>query len=137
MWHPLGASPGIGHAITASTGTSSDPGLCTGGSPAMRAHTIRARAAAIATLALALAATSTGGASAAPLSSAQLAPAQAAVAAPRVTLSPAIGPPTTAVAVSGTGFGAYERVDVYFGTTDLALTGTGGTGRFGPVSITV
>lgn len=86
---------------------------------------------------LALAAISAGEASAAPLSSAHLAVARTAAAAPQVTLSPASGPPTTTVAVSGTGFGAYEGVDLYFGTADRALAGTNGTGKFGPVSVTV
>jgi outer membrane protein assembly factor BamB len=92
---------------------------------------------AVAVSGLALITISIGGASAAPLSSAHPAPSRAAMAAPRVTLSPASGPPTTTVSVSGTGFGAYEGVDLYFGTRDLALAGTSRTGRFGPVSITI
>jgi outer membrane protein assembly factor BamB len=90
---------------------------------------------AVAVSGLALVAIAASGAGAATLSPAHLAPAQAAAAGPRVTLSPASGPPTTTVAVSGSGFGAYEGVDLYFGTTDLALAGTGRTGSFGPVSI--
>src|SRR5215831_17613756 len=34
--------------------------------------------------------------------------------APRVKLSPGSGPPTGTVRVSGTGFGAYRAVDIYF-----------------------
>lgn len=92
---------------------------------------------AVAVSGLALIMISAGGASAAPRSPAHLAPSRAAAAVPRVTLSPASGPPTTTVAVSGTGFGAYEGVDLYFGTKDMALAGTSRTGRFGPVSVTV
>jgi outer membrane protein assembly factor BamB len=47
-----------------------------------------------------------------------------------VALNPGLGPPTTAVAVSGTKFGANEGVDVYFDTTDLLLVVTNGTGSF-------
>jgi len=56
---------------------------------------------------------------------------------PAVLLSPATGPPTTTVQVSGTGFGVSEGVDLFFDTTDLALAGTGATGSFGPISVTV
>src|SRR5207302_5533819 len=47
---------------------------------------------------------------------------------PPITLSPNVGPPTSAFAVSATGLGAYERVDVYFDMTDVALAGTDATG---------
>ncbi len=57
--------------------------------------------------------------------------------APTIVVSPATGPPGSAVQVSGAGFGPSEGVDVYFDTTDLALADTGATGSFGPVSITV
>ena len=56
---------------------------------------------------------------------------------PRIAVSPATGPPGSAVHVSGAGFGPSERVDVYFDATDLTLADTGATGSFGPVSITV
>jgi outer membrane protein assembly factor BamB len=56
---------------------------------------------------------------------------------PAIAVSPATGPPGSAVQVSGAGFGPSEGVDVYFDTTDLALAQTGATGSFGPVSITV
>ena len=52
-----------------------------------------------------------------------------ALAAPAVSLSPAAGPPTTTVNVSGTGFSASALVDIYFDTTDLCLTIAGGTGN--------
>jgi hypothetical protein len=56
---------------------------------------------------------------------------------PGTVLSPGTGPPTRRVTVSGAGFGAFEGVDVFFDTTDLALAGTTGTGNFGPITITV
>ena len=52
-----------------------------------------------------------------------------ALAAPAVSLSPAAGPPTTTVNVSGTGFSASALVDIYFDTTDLCLTIANGTGN--------
>ena len=54
----------------------------------------------------------------------------AALAAPVVTLSPVVGPPTTIVTVAGTGFGTTEAVDIYFDTTDLCLIATDATGPF-------
>src|SRR5436190_11632160 len=51
-----------------------------------------------------------------------------ALAAPSITLSPRIGPPTTTVDVSGTGYGANAAVDIYFDTTDVCLDIAGGTG---------
>ncbi len=49
---------------------------------------------------------------------------------PTITLSPAIGPPTSLVVVKGAGFGANEAVDVYFDLTDMVLAATSGTGAF-------
>ena len=49
---------------------------------------------------------------------------------PAVTLSPTVGPPTSAVSVSGSNFGSYEAVDVYFDTTDEALVSTNAQGQF-------
>ncbi len=49
---------------------------------------------------------------------------------PAITLSPAVGPPTSTVQVSGTNFGSNEKVDVYFDTTDEALTSTNSQGKF-------
>ena len=54
----------------------------------------------------------------------------AASAAPAVSLSPASGPPTTKVTVSGTGFAASSLIDIYFDITDLALTLSGPNGSF-------
>ncbi len=59
------------------------------------------------------------------------------VVAPAVTLSKAVGPPTTALAVSGTNLGAFEAVDVFFDTTDEALASTNGSGAFSGITITV
>ena len=47
------------------------------------------------------------------------------------------GPPTTTVTVSGAGFGTYEAVDIYFGTTDEALASTSGTGNFAGIAVQV
>jgi outer membrane protein assembly factor BamB len=51
-----------------------------------------------------------------------------ALAAPSITLSPRVGPPTTKVDVSGTGYGANAVVDIYFDTTDLCLVIATGSG---------
>jgi PQQ-like domain/IPT/TIG domain len=56
---------------------------------------------------------------------------------PQVLLKPATGPPGSAVTVSGTGFGAFEGVDIFFDTTDEALAGTSAAGSFGPITVTV
>jgi hypothetical protein len=59
-----------------------------------------------------------------------LCPWQIAEAAPALSLSPVAGPPTVKVTVSGSGFSAYEAVDVYFDTEDLCLSATNGSGAF-------
>src|SRR5439155_10699768 len=48
---------------------------------------------------------------------------------PAVSISPAVGPPTTAVKVSGIGFSASALVDIYFDMTDLCLTIASDTGN--------
>jgi outer membrane protein assembly factor BamB len=53
-----------------------------------------------------------------------------AFAAPAITVSPAAGPPTTTIAVSGTGFGANAAVDIYFDLTDLCLALASDIGAF-------
>src|SRR5215469_12304096 len=53
-----------------------------------------------------------------------------ATAAPLVRLTPRVGPPTTRVTVRGSGFAAYETVDVYFDTKDEALASTSAAGSF-------
>ena len=50
---------------------------------------------------------------------------------PSVVVSPASGHPNSKVNVSGSGFVAYEAVDIYFDTTDLLLVSTDATGAFG------
>ncbi len=47
-----------------------------------------------------------------------------------VTLSTAVGPPTTTVSLTGVGFGSNELVDLYFGLTDVALVSTNASGAF-------
>ncbi|HXZ39926.1 MAG TPA: hypothetical protein VEG68_04240 [Terriglobales bacterium] len=64
-----------------------------------------------------------------------LAAALAAAAAPKVALSPTIGPPTTSISVSGSGFPDSTVVDIYFDTTELVLTVTTATGTFSGVTI--
>src|ERR1035438_1711608 len=56
---------------------------------------------------------------------------------PTVTVSPKSGPPTEEAAVSGTGFGANQAVDIYFDTTDLALVATGPSGAFNGIRLTI
>jgi outer membrane protein assembly factor BamB len=57
--------------------------------------------------------------------------------APAVRLSQAIGPPGSAVTLHGTGFGAFEGVDIFVGTADRALAGTSRSGSFGPISVSI
>jgi outer membrane protein assembly factor BamB len=54
-----------------------------------------------------------------------------------IALSSPAGPPTSAVLVSGTGFGAGEGVDVLFDTTDAALIAADNIGNFGPIPVTI
>jgi outer membrane protein assembly factor BamB len=56
---------------------------------------------------------------------------------PGIVLSPAGGPPTGSVTVSGAGFGAFEAVDLYFDTTDEALASTDGTGSFSGAAVSI
>jgi outer membrane protein assembly factor BamB len=56
---------------------------------------------------------------------------------PGLVLSPATGPPGSAVNVSGAGFGHSEKVSVSFDGTVLATATTLGTGSFGPTPVTV
>ena len=50
---------------------------------------------------------------------------------PTITISPTVGPPTTTVLVSGSGFDPYAQVDIYFDASDLATATTTGAGGFG------
>ncbi len=52
------------------------------------------------------------------------------LAAPTINLSKRIGPPTTQIFVSGSGFEANVGVNIYFDTTDQALVVTNGQGQF-------
>ena len=95
----------------------------------------------VAVCSLILVLVSAGGASAARLTSppvghARPAPGAAATTA-HVKLSPTSGEPSSTVTVSGSGFGAQEAVDVYFDTTDEALTVTSATGGFHGVTVSV
>jgi len=58
-------------------------------------------------------------------------------AAPHVWLSVRTGPPTTVVAVSGSGFGAHKAVDIYFDTLDEAVASTNSHGAFHRIIVTV
>jgi len=53
-----------------------------------------------------------------------------AFAAPSITLTEKIGPPTSKILVSGSGFSANVCVDIYFDTKDEALVVTDGKGEF-------
>jgi len=55
---------------------------------------------------------------------------------PALTISTNAGPPTTSLQVSGKHFPAHAAVDIYFGTTDLALAAADRRGSFG-ISIRV
>lgn len=55
---------------------------------------------------------------------------QALPAAASITLSPRVGPPTTAVTVHGSGFGANEGITLRFGHKPVATPTTDGSGRF-------
>ena len=54
-----------------------------------------------------------------------------------VAITPTVGPPTTTVSVSGSGFDPYAAVDIYFDTTDLARVVTNGSGIFPQIAIQV
>jgi outer membrane protein assembly factor BamB len=54
-----------------------------------------------------------------------------------VALSTKSGPPTTKISVSGSGFPAAAAVDIYFDTSELALTVTTAAGSFSDVEIQV
>ena len=58
-------------------------------------------------------------------------------AAPHLKLSLHSGPPTSTVRVSGTGFGAFRAVDIYFDITDMALAATNGHGAFSGIPVRV
>ena len=49
---------------------------------------------------------------------------------PGVGLSKASAHPLVALAVTGSGFAAFEAIDVYFDTTDVVLASTGASGAF-------
>src|SRR5689334_4893076 len=72
-----------------------------------------------------------------PPSSPSRPPVAPALADPGVTLSPGSGPPTSAVRVSASGFDAFELVDVFVDTTDVALASANAAGSFGGVTVTV
>jgi outer membrane protein assembly factor BamB len=61
----------------------------------------------------------------------------AAAAAPALTLSKAVSPPTKEIIVGGTGFGANEAVDIYFDTTDVLLVATNASGAFSQAALKV
>lgn len=72
--------------------------------------------------------------SAAALSLGAIAPAAAD---PAVTLSPAVNHPDSKVTVSGSGFGPFKGVDIYWDTADELLVTTDGGGAFSKKSIPV
>jgi outer membrane protein assembly factor BamB len=63
--------------------------------------------------------------------------AQAVWAAPGLTLSTSTASPTITVTVAGSGFTAFEGVDIFFDTTDAALVGTDASGSFSGVAVKV
>jgi eukaryotic-like serine/threonine-protein kinase len=56
---------------------------------------------------------------------------------PAVKLSPKSGPPTSNVLVSGSGFGAYAAIDIYLGSTDVALALANSSGAFSNIEIQI
>jgi outer membrane protein assembly factor BamB len=56
---------------------------------------------------------------------------------PEITLSKKIGPPTTAILVSGSGFPPSVAVYIYFDTAELVSTTTNGAGSFTDVGVNV
>ncbi len=54
---------------------------------------------------------------------------------PVIVITPTVGPPTTNVMVSGTGFDPNVVVDIYFDKTDLALATTDANGAFGTAPV--
>lgn len=56
---------------------------------------------------------------------------------PAVKLSVKDGPPTSTVTVSGSGFGDYAAVDIYFDTSDEGLALANGSGEFSGIAIEV
>jgi outer membrane protein assembly factor BamB len=52
------------------------------------------------------------------------------IASPAIGLTPTAGPPGSSISVAGSGFGAFEPVDLYFDITDEALASTDGSGNF-------
>jgi hypothetical protein len=56
---------------------------------------------------------------------------------PGIALSPAVGPPTSAITVAGSGFGANELVDIYESTTDVVLAVTDVAGRISGIPLTI
>ncbi len=54
---------------------------------------------------------------------------------PSISLSPASGPPTTSLRVSGSGFAPYAKIDIYFDTQDGALVVADRTGSFSQIAV--
>jgi outer membrane protein assembly factor BamB len=52
-------------------------------------------------------------------------------------IAPPVGPPSTKISLSGSGFGAQEAVDIYFDTRDEALAATDARGSFSAIKISV
>src|SRR6266536_664123 len=61
----------------------------------------------------------------------------AAAAGAQLVLSRQVAPPTSVIRVSGSGFGASERVGIFFDSTELISTQASGSGTFGPVKVTI
>lgn len=56
---------------------------------------------------------------------------------PGISLSRTVGPPTTALSVSGSGFAANEPVDIYEGSTDVVVAAADSGGTFSAVPIAI
>ena len=56
---------------------------------------------------------------------------------PAVKLAPTSGPPTTSITVSGSGFSADAAIDIYIGSTDVALALANSSGAFSGIVIQI
>jgi hypothetical protein len=54
---------------------------------------------------------------------------------PTIDLTPASGPTGTTISVTGSGFGDYRAIDIYFDIREIVLTVTSGGGRFAVTSV--
>lgn len=54
-----------------------------------------------------------------------------------ISMTPAVGPPTSSVTITGSGYDPYSAIDVYFDTSDQLLLVADANGNFGPATLTI